>query len=87
MASSTVKNVKVSGERGNSRSYTLARLKRDFPALYQNVKAGLMSANRAAIQAGFREQKPPKTRTEKCVAIWQKMSAYEKRMFLKTIAQ
>jgi hypothetical protein len=75
------------GERGNSRRYALARLKRDFPELYQKVRAGKMSANRAAIQAGFREQKPPPTRIEKCLAVWQKMTAAEKRMFLDHIGQ
>lgn len=39
---------------GNSKSYTLDRLHRERPDLYAEVKAGGMSANRAAIEAGFR---------------------------------
>ena len=32
---------------GNSRSYTVSRLKREFPELYQRVVAGELSANAA----------------------------------------
>jgi hypothetical protein len=37
---------------GNSASYTLARLKRDYPELAERVVAGELSANAAAIEAG-----------------------------------
>jgi hypothetical protein len=43
---------------GNSRAYTLDRLSRESPGLYEAVCRGELSANRAAIEAGFR--KPPK---------------------------
>src|SRR5690606_32482293 len=42
----------------NSRSYQIDRLSREAPGLYEAVCRGEMSANRAAIKAGFR--KPPK---------------------------
>jgi hypothetical protein len=41
---------------GNSASYTLARLKRDNPALAQRVVVGELSAHAAAIEAGFRKR-------------------------------
>jgi hypothetical protein len=44
---------------GNSALYTLKRLKRDRPDLFQVVLGGGMSANAAAIEAGFRKQPPP----------------------------
>jgi len=44
---------------GTSAAYTLARLKRDEPSLYERVKRGELSANAAAIEAGWRN---PKTR-------------------------
>jgi len=46
-----------SAQGGNSRDYTLARLKRDRPDLAEKVIAGQMSANAAAIEAGFRSRK------------------------------
>lgn len=39
--------------------YTLKRLKRDRPDLFQVVLGGGMSPNAAAIEAGFRKQRPP----------------------------
>jgi len=80
-------NTGIGHERGNSRAYALSRLEREFPGLYEKVKAGLMSANRAAVQAGFRAPTKPKTRIEKCLALWNKMTDREKRVFLKEISQ
>jgi hypothetical protein len=49
-------NVMISPKRqGNDRSYLLARLKRDRPELAARVEAGQLSANAAAIEAGFRK--------------------------------
>jgi hypothetical protein len=48
------KNVRIKSH-GNSREYTLARLDRDRPDLAAKVDAGLMTANAAAIEAGFRK--------------------------------
>jgi len=77
----------IGQERGNSRAYALSRLERDFPRLFERVKAGLMSANRAAIQAGFRAPTKPKTRVEKCLTLWKKMTDREKKVFLKEIGR
>lgn len=41
---------------GTSQGYTLERLHRESPELYEQVCAGEMSANAAAIQAGFRKR-------------------------------
>lgn len=41
-------------ERGNATDYTVARLRRDQPELAERVIKGELSANAAAIQAGFR---------------------------------
>jgi hypothetical protein len=50
--------VTVKGDgRGNARGYTLTRLKRHHPTLYQRVVAGELSAHAAAREAGFRHQK------------------------------
>ena len=47
-----VKDVKKSA--GNAKDYTLDRLARNHPTLYTAVVEGDMSANAAAIDAGFR---------------------------------
>ncbi len=41
---------------GNSVSYTVRRLKRERPDLFERVKAKEMTANAAALEAGFREK-------------------------------
>jgi len=41
---------------GNSKDYTLDRLAREDPELYEKVVADEMSANAAAIEAGFRDK-------------------------------
>lgn len=46
----------VTGFRGNRSTYTLRRLKRDAPELAERVVKGELSANAAAIEAGFRER-------------------------------
>ncbi|MGA7329685.1 MAG: hypothetical protein WBX25_35695 [Rhodomicrobium sp.] len=45
--------------RGNTRAYTLDRLFRESPGLYEAVCRGEMSANKAAIEAGFRKAPKP----------------------------
>jgi hypothetical protein len=57
-------------KKGNSRAYTLSRLKRERPDLFDMVKVGKMSANAAAKKAGFR--KPPKHVCPKCGHEWRK---------------
>lgn len=41
---------------GNTQGYTLDRLHRDHPELYRRVVDGELSANAAAIEAGFRKR-------------------------------
>lgn len=41
---------------GNSLSYTLRRLKKERPDLFEKVTSGQMTANQAAIEAGFRKK-------------------------------
>jgi hypothetical protein len=52
-----VDNVNLIEGGGNSAVYALSRLKRDRPDLAEKVVAGEMSANAAAIEAGFRKKK------------------------------
>jgi hypothetical protein len=49
-------NITLAPERGTDRAYTLSRLKRQSPELYEQVVAGTVSAHAAAIQAGFRRR-------------------------------
>jgi len=49
-------NVSNGGGHGNSKDYTLDRLAREDPKLYEKVVADEMSANAAAIEAGFRDK-------------------------------
>jgi hypothetical protein len=50
-----IDNVNSFSGAGNLRSYTVARLKRDRPDLAERVIAGELSANAAAVEAGFRK--------------------------------
>jgi hypothetical protein len=43
---------------GNSKSYTLARLKADHEELFARVAKGELTAHAAAIAAGFRKRQP-----------------------------
>jgi hypothetical protein len=58
-------NITSKSDRGNSALYTLKRLKRDRPDLFQVVLGGGMSPNAAAIEAGFRKQPTPLARMAK----------------------
>src|SRR5487761_1690834 len=49
-------DVITSGDRGTSEAYTIRRLRRDRPDLAESVERGELSANQAAIQAGFRRR-------------------------------
>ena len=44
---------KPQADRGNSRAYTLTRLKNERPDLFEKVVAKELTANRAAIEAGL----------------------------------
>lgn len=54
---------------GNSKDYTCERLMEQAPELFEEVKAGRMSANAAAIKAGIR--KKPQA-SEQCLKAWGK---------------
>jgi hypothetical protein len=69
----------VTSFRGTSVLYTLKRLKRDRPDLFQQVIGGKLSANAAAIQAGFRKQTTPIERIQK---LWAKLSRDERKQHL-----
>ena len=71
-----------SGQGGNSRDYTLARLKRDRPDLAELVIGGAMSANAAAIEAGFRRRDTP---VDTLCRAWGKASDDERAAFLHKI--
>lgn len=66
-------------DRGTSRSYTVARLKQQAPELFEKVVSGELSANAAAIQAGFRKVKTP---LENLEYWWRKASEVERAEFL-----
>jgi hypothetical protein len=53
-----VGNTNISKD-GTTVAYTLARLDRDRPDLARQVREGRLSANAAAIEAGFRKQLTP----------------------------
>jgi hypothetical protein len=52
-------NITLEPKRGTSRAYTLTRLKHEREDLYDQVKAKKMSANAAAIEAGWRKKPEP----------------------------
>jgi hypothetical protein len=53
-------NISLNSKYGTSRAYIIARLDRGgHAALAAQVRAGKMSANAAAIEAGFRKVKTP----------------------------
>jgi hypothetical protein len=61
---------------GRGSTYTLKRLKRDHPALADRVVAGELSANAAAIKAGFRKKLTP---YEQVFRLLPKMTVEERR--------
>ena len=64
------------------RSYTVSRLQREAPELFAQVVAGTISANAAAIQAGFRKKPTP---LELLKAIWAKASNTDRETFIQQI--
>jgi hypothetical protein len=49
----------MAATQGNSRSYTVSRLQRERPDLFDQVARKEKSANAAAIEAGFRKKRSP----------------------------
>jgi hypothetical protein len=62
-------------EQGTSLSYTVERLKRDHPELFERVVRKELSANAAAIEAGFRHKPTP---FEIAKRVWPKLTAEER---------
>ena len=69
---------------GNSREYTVRRLKRDRPDLAELVIGGALSANAAAIEAGFRRRDTPVDTLRRA---WGKASDDERAAFLHEIGE
>jgi hypothetical protein len=72
----------VRTSKGTSRAYTVSRLQREAPDLFAKVAAGEMSANAAAIKAGFRKIK---VSLDQLRAAWRKASAAERAQFLREV--
>jgi hypothetical protein len=70
--------------RGNSRAYTVSRLKKQRPDLFESVSKGKMSANAAAVLAGFRKQRTP---LELLRSAWRRANENEKKIFLSEITK
>jgi hypothetical protein len=77
-------NVNSFRRKGNSARYTIARLKRDHQDLAARVIAGELSANAAAIKAGFR--KKPLHGIALMKAEWEKLSPRERADFRQWIS-
>jgi len=60
---------------GNGKAYTLSRLKRETPELFASVVRGELSANAAAVKAGWRKVKTP---LELLRAAWVRANAPER---------
>jgi hypothetical protein len=58
-------NVSLDPQHGNRRDYTLTRLKRARPDLFARVTRQELSANAAAIEAGFRKKPSPLEQIQK----------------------
>lgn len=71
-------------ERGTGRDYTLARLDRDRPELAARVRAGDLSANAAATEAGFRK---PRTPYQELRAAWKRATPDQKTAFASEFAE
>jgi hypothetical protein len=65
--------------RGNARAYTLSRLKRERPDLFNRVLIHELSANAAAIKAGFRKKL---TAIDLLKRDWESATAAQRKEFL-----
>ena len=71
-------------KQGNSRAYTLNRLSREAPELFEKVLNKELSANAAAIEAGFRKKQTP---IEIIKFNWRKLNEVERNEFLSWISE
>ena len=76
-------NITLAKERGTSKSYTLSRLKREAPELYERVCNRELSANAAAIEAGFRRVQTP---IEQAKRWYNKLSEAERKQFMEWVS-
>jgi hypothetical protein len=76
-------NITEVKERGTSRAYILERLLRERPGLHAAVAAGDLSANAAAIEAGFRKKPTP---FEQIVKLLPRLSSEQKRKLMELLA-
>ena len=67
---------------GNSRAYTVSRLQREAPDLFAKVAAGEISANAAAIKAGFRKRKSP---LDHLLHWWARCGEQERAVFISKV--
>jgi hypothetical protein len=64
------------------RSYTVSRLQREAPELFAKVAAGEISANAAAIKAGFRKRKSP---LDQLLHWWARCGEQERAVFISKV--
>jgi len=69
---------------GNSQESALRRLRKGRPDLHKMVLAGELSANAAAVEAGFRRRDTPLDQLHK---VWARASATERAAFRQAIAE
>lgn len=77
-----VDNITEVRPKGTSREYTVSRLSKERPDLFAQVKSGKLSANAAAIKAGWRKKKTP---LEQLLYWWKKADSMEQQKFLKEV--
>lgn len=76
-------NIKgITAPAGTGRAYTVSRLQREAPELFAQVAAGTISANAAAIKAGFRKKLKPLDILRQA---WAKASETERETFIQEI--
>jgi len=72
----------ISTPRGTGKAYTVSRLQREAPELFAKVAAGEISANAAAIKAGFRKRKSP---LDQLLHWWARCGEQERAVFLSKV--
>lgn len=77
-------NISVIDGHGTSRSYTLSRLKHADPSLFKRVVDGELSANAAAIEAGFRKKPSPFEQVQKLIP---KLTAQQRKQLIEMLSE
>ena len=78
----SVNNINRTASKGTSKAYTVSRLQREAPELFAKVAAGEISANAAAIKAGFRKRKSP---LDHLLHWWARCGEQERTVFLNKV--